>query len=51
MLFETELCTQLVHNCIVELLFIVSYDISHYLITVDDVCLNEVYNYFFLDFF
>jgi len=51
MLFETELCAQLVHGCIVELLSTISYDISRYPITVDDVFLNEVYKYLFLDLF
>jgi hypothetical protein len=51
LLFETELYTQLVNGCIVELLSIISYDIFWYPITVNDVCLNEVYNCLFLDFF
>jgi hypothetical protein len=51
MLFETELRIQFVHGCIVELISIISYDISSYPITVYDVCLNEVYNYFFRDVF
>ena len=51
MLFETELCIQLVHGYIIELLFIISYDISWYPITIDNVCLNEVYKCLFLDLF
>ena len=49
MLFETELCTQLVHGCIVEFLSIIGYDVSWYPITVNDVCSDEVYNRLFLD--
>jgi len=50
MLFEIKLCIQFVHDYIVELLSIISYDMSWYPITVYDVCPNEVYNYLFFFF-
>jgi len=39
------------NKSIIELIFIVSYDIMWYRITVEDACQDEVHNYLFLDLF